>query len=107
MINIINLNNKNYILIKSIFFRTCLFFVAAYFIFHFLNGNISLTPLEDKKMEIMNSQRILINKEKDLEFKELLISKLNNASDNIDLIDELIRIKLGYSADDEIVLSIE
>jgi cell division protein FtsB len=55
----------------------------------------------------MNSQRILINKEKDLEFKELLISKLNNASDNIDLIDELIRIKLGYSADDEIVLSIE
>ena len=107
MVNIINLNNKNYILIKSIFFRTCLFFVSAYFIFHFLNGNISLTPLEDKKMQIMNSQEILGKKEKELEFKELLISKLNNASDNIDLIDELVRIKLGYSADDEIVLSIE
>ena len=107
MIDIIQSNNKNYILVKTIFLRTCLFFVTAYFIFHFLNGNISLTPLEDKKAQVSNSEEILRIKEKELEYKELLISKLNNASDNIDLIDELIRIKLGYSDSDEVVLSIK
>ena len=49
MINIKKPNNKNYFLIKSIFIRTSLFFVSAYFVFHFINGNISLTPLDDKR----------------------------------------------------------
>lgn len=105
MINFIQSNNKNYFLIKSIFIRTSLFFVAAYFVFHFINGNISLNTLEDKRELVLYSAEILKNKEKELGFKELLITKLNNSKENIDLLDELVRIKLGYSANGEVVIS--
>jgi len=105
MINFIQSNNKNYFLIKSIFIRTCLFFVAAYFVFYFINGSISLSTLEDKRELVRYSAEILKNKEKELSFKELLITKINNSKENIDLLDELVRIKLGYSANGEVVIS--
>ena len=76
MLNYIKKDSKNYILIKSIFFKTCICFASAYFIFHFLNGNISLSPLADKSQLVKQSTEILSEKEKELAFKELLISKL-------------------------------
>ena len=94
-------------LIRSIFFRTCIFFIGAYFVFHFLNGNISLNPLQDKKELIQKNLIILEIKEKELAYKELLINKLNNVHDNLELLDELTRLKLGYSSQDEVVLSIK
>ena len=107
MNKILRSNNNNYILIRNIFFRTCICFVGVYFVFHFLNGNISLNPLQDKKELVEYNLAILGNKEKELEFKELLISKVYNIQDNIDLLDELTRLKLGYSSVDEIVISID
>ena len=100
-------NNKNYFLIKSIFIRTSLFFVSAYFVFHFINGNISLTPLDDKRQLVNLKTEILEEKEKELYFKEELIFRLNNSKENIDLLDELVRIKLGYSDSKEVVISIK
>ncbi len=107
MINIKKSNNKNYFLIKSIFIRTSLFFVSAYFVFHFINGNISLTPLDDKRQLVSINTEILEKKEKELYFKEELIFRLNNSKENIDLLDELVRIKLGYSDSNEVVISIQ
>lgn len=107
MINIKEPNNKNYFLIKSIFIRTSLFFVSAYFVFHFINGNISLTPLDDKRQLVNLKTEILEEKEKELYFKEELIFRLNNSKENIDLLDELVRIKLGYSGSKEVVISIK
>ena len=107
MINIKKSNNKNYFLIKSIFIRTSLFFVSAYFVFHFINGNISLTPLDDKRQLVSINTEILEKKEKELYFKEELIFRLNNSKENIDLLDELVRIKLGYSDSKEVVISIK
>ena len=100
-------SNSNYILIRNIFLRTCIFFAGAYFVFHFLNGNISLNPLKDKKELVEYNINILKNKEKELLFKELLIDKMYNVNNNIDLLDELTRLKLGYSGKDEIVISLE
>tara|TARA_B100001175_G_C18972631_1_gene386004 strand:+ start:169 stop:489 length:321 start_codon:yes stop_codon:yes gene_type:complete len=100
-------SNRNIGLIRSIFFRTCIFFIGAYFVFHFLNGNISLNPLQDKKELIQKNLIILEIKEKELAYKELLINKLNNVHDNLELLDELTRLKLGYSSQDEVVLSIK
>jgi len=107
MINIKEPNNKNYFLIKSIFIKTSLFFVSAYFVFHFINGNISLTPLDDKRQLVNLKTEILEEKEKELYFKEELIFRLNNSKENIDLLDELVRIKLGYSGSKEVVISIK
>jgi len=107
MINIKEPNNKNYFLIKSIFIKTSLFFVSAYFVFHFINGNISLTPLDDKRQLVNLKTEILEEKEKELYFKEELIFRLNNSKENIDLLDELVRIKLGYSGNKEVVISIK
>ena len=106
MTNLFN-SNRNFNLIRNIFFKTCVFFIGAYFIFHFLNGNISVNPLKDKKELVQNNINILENKEKELAFKELLISKINNIHNNLDLLDELTRLKLGYSSQGEIVLSTE
>ena len=75
--------------------------------FHFLNGSISLSPLADKIQLVKQSSEILLEKEKELVFKELMVLKLNNSKHNIDLLDELVRTKLGYSNEDEIVLSTE
>ncbi|MFP6779632.1 MAG: hypothetical protein VB916_05020 [Alphaproteobacteria bacterium] len=100
-------SNRNIGLIRSIFFRTCIFFIGAYFVFHFLNGNISLNPLQDKKELIQKNLIILEIKEKELAYKELLINKLNNVHDNLELLDELTRLKLGYSSQDEVILSIK
>ena len=105
MINIIKKDNKNFFLIKSIFIRTSLFFVSAYFIFHFVNGNISLSPLEDKRVLLKQSTQILLDKEKKLVFKELMISRLVDSKENMDLLDELVRYKLGYSGKNEIIIS--
>ena len=107
MIGSNKIDSKNYILIKNIFIKTCIFFAAAYFIFHFLNGSISLSPLADKIDLVKQSSEILSEKEKELVFKELMVLKLNNSKENIDLLDELVRTKLGYSSEDEVVLSIE
>jgi cell division protein FtsB len=107
MIGSNKIDSKNYILIKNIFIKTCIFFAAAYFVFHFLNGSISLSPLSDKMQLVKQSSKILLEKEKELVFKELLVLKLNNSKENLDLLDELVRIKLGYSNQDEVVLSIE
>ena len=107
MIGSNKIDSKNYILIKNIFIKTCIFFASAYFIFHFLNGSISLSPLADKIQLVKQSSEILLEKEKELVFKELMVSKLNNSMENIDLLDELIRTKLGYSSEDEIILSTE
>ena len=105
MINFIKKENKKYFLIKSIFIRTSLFFVSAYFIFHFVNGNISLSPLENKRLLLKQSNQILLEQENKLAFKELMISKLGNSKENLDLLDELVRNKLGYSNVDEVVFS--
>ena len=78
-----------------------------YFVFHFLNGNISLNPLKDKKELVEYNLNILKNKEKELAFKELLVDKMSNIHNNIDLLDELTRLKLGYSGKGEIVISLE
>lgn len=107
MNKLLHLHNNNNILIRNIFLRTCIFFVGAYFVFHFLNGNISLNPLKDKKELVEYNLNILENKEKELAFKELLITKINNVHVNMDLLDELTRLKLGYSSNDEIVISLE
>ena len=103
----LNFKNNNYILVRNIFFKTCVIFTGAYFIFHFLNGNISLNPLSDKKQLVEYNFNILKNKEKELEIKKLLVNKMNNAQNNIDLLDELTRLKLGYSSKDEVVISIK
>ena len=100
-------SNRNIGLIRSIFFRTCIFFIGAYFVFHFLNGNISLNPLKDKKELVEYNLNVLEIKEEELVFKELLVDKMSNVHNNIDLLDELTRIKLGYSGKDEIVISLE
>ena len=100
-------SKRNIGLIRNIFFRTCIFFIGAYFIFHFLNGNISLTPLQDKKELTQKNFIILAKKEKELEYKELLIHKINNVHDNLELLDELTRLKLGYSSQEEVVFSIK
>ena len=105
MINIIKKDNKNYFFIKSIFIRTSLVFIFAYFAFHFLNGNISLSPLADKKQLLEESTQVLLKKEKILVYKELMITKLNNSKNNMDLLDELVRIKLGYSGENEVIIS--
>ena len=105
MLNFIKKDNKNFFLIKSIFIRTSLFFVSAYFFFHFINGNISFTPLVDKRALLKQGNQILLDKEKKLVFKELMISKLNNSKENLDLLDELVRTKLGYSDINEVVYS--
>ena len=107
MINIIKKDNKNYFFIKSIFIRTSLVFIFAYFAFHFLNGNISLSPLADKKQLLEESTQVLLKKEKILVYKELMITKLNNSKNNMDLLDELVRVKLGYSDKDDIVFSVK
>ena len=107
MIDYIKTDSKNYILIKNIFIKTCIFFASAYFVFHFINGSISLSPLADKIYLVKQSSEILLKKEKELVFKELLVSKLNNSKENLDLLDELVRIKLGYSNEDEVILSVE
>ena len=107
MSKILNIQNNNYILIRNIFIRTCVFFIGGYFIFHFINGNISLTPIEDKKRLVEYNLNILENKEEELAFKELLVDKISNAHKNIDLLDELTRLKLGYSGKEEIVISLE
>ena len=107
MIDTNKIGSKNYILIKNIFIKTCIFFAAAYFIFHFLNGSISLSPLADKIHLVEKGSEILSEKEKELVFKELMVLKLNNSRENIDLLDELVRTKLGYSSEDEIILSTE
>ena len=107
MINILKKDNKNYFFIKSIFIRTSLVFIFAYFAFHFINGNISLSPLADKKQLLEESVQVLLKKEKILVFKELMISKLNSPKENIDLLDELVRVKLGYSDSNEIIISNE
>ena len=60
-------NNKNYFLIKSIFIRTSLFFVSAYFVFHFINGNISLTPLDDTRQLVNLKTEILEEKEAEIQ----------------------------------------
>jgi len=106
MINLFH-SNHNIALIRNIFFRTCIFFIGAYFIFHFINGNISLNPLQDKKELTQKKLIILERKEKELEYKELLINKINNVHDNLELLDELTRLKLGYSSQDEVVFSIK
>ena len=100
-------SNNNYLLVRNIFIRTCIFFAGAYFVFHFLNGNISLNPLKDKKELVEYNLNILKDKEKELAFKELLVDKMSNIHNNIDLLDELTRLKLGYSGKDEIVISLE
>ena len=105
MINFIKKDNKNYFFIKSIFIRTSLVFIFAYFVFHFINGNISLSPLADKKQLLEESTQVLLKKEKILVYKELMISRLNDSEENMDLLDELIRDKLGYSGKDEIIIS--
>jgi cell division protein FtsB len=105
MINIIKKNNKNFFFIKSIFIRTSLVFIFAYFAFHFLNGNISLSPLADKKQLLEESTQVLLKKEKILLIKELMISRLSNSKENTDLLDELVRLKLGYSGSNEIIIS--
>ena len=107
MIDTNKIGSKNYILIKNIFIKTCIFFAAAYFIFHFLNGSISLSPLSDKMQLVKQSSKILLEKEKELVLKELLVFKLINSKENLDLLDELVRTKLGYSSEDEIILSTE
>ena len=82
------------------------------------NSNI---PVEFRGLQIFNNKssaeialkkrkmltKVLLEKEKELVFKELMVSKLNNSRENIDLLDELVRTKLGYSSEDEIILSIE
>ena len=105
MINIIKKDNKNYFFIKSIFIRTSLVFIFAYFVFHFINGNISLSPLADKKQLLEESTQVLLKKEKILLIKELMISRLSNSKENTDLLDELVRLKLGYSGSNEIIIS--
>jgi hypothetical protein len=64
-----------------------------------------LSPLEDKRVLLKQSTQILLDKEKKLVFKELMISKFNNSKENLDLLDELVRTKLGYSGSNEVVLS--
>ena len=105
MINFIKKDNKNFFLIKSIFIRTSLFFLLLYFVFHFINGNMSLSPLDDKRALLKQNTQVLLDKEKKLVFKELMILKLNNSEDNLDLLDELVRDKLGYSDVNEVIYS--
>ena len=66
-----------------------------------------LILLKDKKELVEYNLNILKNKEKELAFKELLVDKMSNIHNNIDLLDELTRLKLGYSGKGEIVISIE
>ena len=97
------LSNNNFILIRSIFFKTCLFFASFYFIFHFLNGNISYAALEEKKVLVKEKELLVAAKKKELEFKYLLINKIKNVESNLDLLDELVKHKLGYSSKNEII----
>ena len=92
-----------YLLIRGIFIRTCLFFIAGYFIFHFINGNISYAALENKRDLVIQKENLLNDKKKELEFRFVLINKIKDAENNIDLIDELVRLKLGYSSKGETV----
>ena len=34
-----------------------------------------------------------------------MITKLNDSKNNMDLLDELVRVKLGYSGENEIIIS--
>ena len=97
-------SNKNFLLVRGIFFKTCLFFVAFYFIFHFLNGSISYAALENKKQIVLEKKLLLESKKKDLEFQYLLINKIKNVESNLDLLDELVKNKLGYSSNEEVLL---
>ena len=93
-----NLFSKSYyLLIRGIFLRTCLFFIAGYFIFHFINGSISYAALENKRDLLIQKENLLNNKQKELKLKFILINKIKDAENNVELIDELVRLKLGYS----------
>ena len=69
--------------------------------------NIISDESNDKKELVEYNLNILKNKEKELAFKELLVDKMSNIHNNIDLLDELTRLKLGYSGKGEIVISLE
>ena len=66
---------------------------------------MSLSPLDDKRALLKQNTQVLLDKEKKLVFKELMILKLNNSEDNLDLLDELVRDKLGYSDVNEVIYS--
>ena len=99
-------NYKNFPFIRGIFLRTCLFFIASYFVFHFLNGNISYAALENKKELVKEKELLLFEKQKELEFKYLLINKIKKVENNLDLLDELVKHKLGYSSDKEVLFTL-
>jgi len=98
-------NYKNFSFIRGIFFRTCLFFIASYFVFHFLNGSISYTALEGKKGLVKEKELLLSEKTKELKFKYSLIKKIKNVENNLDLLDELAKYKLGYSSKKEVLFT--
>ena len=63
-----------------------------------------LTEKIKQALSLLSTPLIVASME-ELGFKELLITKLNNSKEYIDLLDELVRIKLGYSANGEVVIS--
>ncbi len=99
-------NYKNFSFIRGIFLRTCLFFIASYFVFHFLNGSISYAALEGKRELVKEKELLLSEKKKELEFKYLLIKKIKNVEYNLDLLDELVKHKLGYSSEKEVLFTL-
>jgi len=98
-------NYKNFAFVRVIFIKTCLFFIASYFVFHLLNGNISYAALENKRQVVLDKEFLLDQKKKELEFKYLLINKVKNVENNLDLLDELVKHKLGYSSNKEVLFT--
>jgi len=98
-------NYKNFSFVRGIFLRTCLFFIASYFVFHFLNGNISYAALENKKQLVKEKELLLSEKKNELEFKYLLINKIKDVRNNLELLDELTKHKLGYSSNKEVLFT--
>ena len=84
--------------------RTCIFFFVSYIIFHFINDQGGLSKV-NKLLTLLNEENILlVKKQSILENKNNILAQLRGPNKDLDLIDQLIRLELGFSDENEIII---
>jgi len=103
----LNIYKENYTrvkLAKILLLRTCVFFFISYIVFHFINNQGGLSKV-NKLLSLLNEEKILLAKKQSiLENKNNIIAQIRGPNKDLDLIDQLIRIELGFSDESEIVI---
>ena len=103
-LNIYKENSSRVKLVKILLLRTCIFFFVSYIIFHFINDQGGLSKV-NKLLTLLNEEKILLaKKESILENKNNIIAQIRGPNKDLDLIDQLIRLELGFSDENEIVI---